>query len=298
MRKQTKIKGYFSRCIFIAAVIFTVGVVGSVLPGQTPILIAVVKPAAVPQYDLAMEGFADILAEKNITARIETYEPGDKEVIKKIKSKSPALILTIGTAATKLVSENIHDIPIVFSMIMHPRKSGITSRDIAGASLDIPVKVQLANLETVAPGIKTVGVLYSPAESRTIIDEAKQAAAQLGLILKDYPVRSPKEIPKISGLKIDALWMVPDTVVCRDVIVRRIFLSSLRRKIPVMGISPSYARSGALLALSCDYRDIGRQSGEIALKLLEGTDYPDLEITVPRKIKLYLNETVAHRLGI
>lgn len=283
------------RFLLIAAVIAAASIV---LPAQTPAVIAVVKSPDVPQYDLAVDGFTELLAEKNIAARFETYDPGDPEIIGKIESLDPSLILTVGTAATRLIAEKIDFIPIVFSMIMHPRKSGITSRDIVGASLDIPVTVQLENLKAVVPRVKTVGVIYSPAESGAIIIEARQAAEQLQLILDDYPARSQKEIPKISDLNIDALWMIPDTVVCRDVIVRQIFLSSIKKGVPVMGISPSYARAGALLALSCDYKDIGRQSGETAVKILSGENYTDLNITVPRKIKLYLNKTVAHRLGI
>lgn len=283
--------------IFVLISAFIAGAIIA-YPSRTPAVIAVVKSPDVPQYDLAVDGFTEFLAEKNIPVRLETFDPGDREIIGKLESLAPTLILTVGTAATQLIAEKIDDIPIVFSMIMHPRKSGITSRDIVGASLDIPVKVQLENLKAVVPQIKTVGVIYSPAESEAIILEAKQSAAQLQLILDDYPARSQKDIPKISDLNIDALWMVPDTVVCRDVIVKQIFLSSIKKGIPVMGISPSYARAGALLALSCDYKDIGRQSGETAVKILSGENYADLRITVPRKIKLYLNKTVADRLGI
>jgi putative ABC transport system substrate-binding protein len=65
-----------------------------------------------------------------------------------------------------------------------------------------------------------------------------------------------------------------------------------------MGYNRSWARGGALLALSCDYKDVGRQTGEIVLRVLNGENYSDLTISRPRKVKLYLNEIVADRLGI
>ena len=65
-----------------------------------------------------------------------------------------------------------------------------------------------------------------------------------------------------------------------------------------MGFTHYYARGGALLAVACDYEDIGRQSGEMVVKLLKGEDYSCLKITVPRKVKLYLNKITADRLGI
>jgi putative ABC transport system substrate-binding protein len=64
-----------------------------------------------------------------------------------------------------------------------------------------------------------------------------------------------------------------------------------------MGISP-FVRSGALLALSCDNADIGRQAGELAVKILNGARPTDLPITVPEKIRLAINLKTAKRIGL
>ncbi len=120
----------------------------------------------------------------------------------------------------------------------------------------------------------------------------------MGLILKTFPVKSAKEIPEIKEMKIDALWLIPDLVVCQPTVIGHILRSSLKHKIPVMGVSQSYVKAGALLALSCDYEDIGRQSGEIALRILNGESLVDIPVSVARKTKLYLNLAVAERLRI
>jgi putative ABC transport system substrate-binding protein len=65
-----------------------------------------------------------------------------------------------------------------------------------------------------------------------------------------------------------------------------------------MGISPSYARAGALIALSCDYRDIGNQAGEISVRILKGERCSAIKVAPPRKVKLFLNIAVADRLGV
>jgi putative ABC transport system substrate-binding protein len=262
------------------------------------VVIAVVKSKDNVQYENAVQGFVKSLEEKHAAVDLKIYGPEDKNIIQGIKSQKPALILTLGTTATKFVSREITDIPIVFSMILDPRGSGITSANIVGASLDIPARLQLETLKSVVPTFKRIGVIYNPPENGTIVRQAKQAAKGLGMSLNLYPVNSEKDIPKIEELNIDLLWIIPDTVVCKPVIIKRLLLSCIKNNAGVMGFTHYYARGGALLAVACDYEDIGRQSGEMVVKLLNGVDYSDLKITVPRKVKLYLNKITADRLGI
>ncbi|UCH95048.1 MAG: ABC transporter substrate-binding protein [Candidatus Aminicenantes bacterium] len=272
---------------------------------QTPVrVIVVVESLAASHYNDAVNGFKETLKKENISAHLKRIECDPKneskkeDMIKEIQSQQPALILTMGTTATKFISDKINDLPIVFTMIMDPWGTDIAARNIVGTSLDIPAQLHLETLKTVVPKCKRIGMIYNPPENETIARKAKQAANALGLILNAYPVNSEKEIPKIKDLNIDLLWIIPDTVVCRPAILKRILFSCLKNKVAVMGFSRQYARAGALLAVTCDYEDIGRQSGETAVKLLKGENYSHLKITVPRKVKFYLNKTVAHRLGI
>lgn len=270
-------------------------------PAEGPsgtVSIVVVKEMGIPAYDTAAAGFREILEKENITAHVKTYDHKDKHIIPRIKSQHPDLILTVGSTASKLVSQAIKDIPIVFTMVMDPDFRQITSKNMAGVSLDIPVKIQLEYLRRVLPAFKRVGVIYNQPENEIIVKEAQQQAAKLGLILKPFPIRSLHEIPKIRDLNVDILWMIPDYIMSQPPIIKRMLLSSLREKIPLMGYSRNYARGGALLALSCDFKDVGRQSGEIAVNILKGEDYPGPGVQNPRKVTLYLNQGAADRFGI
>lgn len=270
-------------------------------PGK---IIIVVESLAVPQYNEAVSGFKKNLKKESIIVHLEMIEcdPEDdnkkQNLIKRIKSQQPSLILTVGTYHTKFVSQHINDIPIVFTMVLDPWGASITSKNIVGASLDIPVRVQWETLKSVLPKLECLGVIYNPSENERIIREAKQIANELGLTLKTYPVKSLCEIPRIEDLSIDALWIVPDNMVCQNAILKRILLSSSRERIPVLGFSRFFARAGALMSVACDYEDIGRQSGQLAARILMNENYSQLKISVPRKIKLYINQVVAHRFGI
>ncbi len=180
-------------------------------------------------------------------------------------------------------------------------RSGFTPVNIPGVVLEIKAEEELAKLKSIVPKLKKVGVIYNPKQNETFIKNAKIVAKKLGISLVTQAVTSPREIPKMGRFesKLDALWMITDNIVCKSVIVRRLMLSCLRAKIPVMGISKNFVKlSGALLAYTADYEDNGKQAGELAVKILNGADPSTLGILTPQKANLYLNSNVAARLGI
>ncbi len=65
-----------------------------------------------------------------------------------------------------------------------------------------------------------------------------------------------------------------------------------------MGYAAYVVKKGALLGLSCDYEDIGRQAGELSVEILKGEKPSNLPITVPKKILLSINIRAAKRIGI
>ncbi|MDQ1352582.1 MAG: hypothetical protein QG657_2888 [Acidobacteriota bacterium] len=264
---------------------------------STPWQIAVVKEMNIPEYDSAIAGFRKLLEKEKVHARLKIFDRDERLVVYRVKEVKPDLILTLGATATHLISGEIKNIPIVFSMVMDPKGSNIPPT-IVGASVDIPVKMQFETLKAAVPTLKSIGVVYNPTENEAVIQEARLAANDLGFILKTFPVDSEQEIPKICALPIDILWIIPDRVVCKQVIILRFLKSGIKNNIGVIGFTRSYAKAGALLGISCDYEDIGRQSAEIALKIWKGESSRDLKMTAPRKVKLYINKTVADLLGI
>ncbi|MGE5340391.1 MAG: ABC transporter substrate-binding protein [Candidatus Omnitrophota bacterium] len=261
-------------------------------------MIAIVKSMDNPQYSDSIKGFLEVINKEIPSNRVKIYDLNEKNIIENINSKKPSLILTIGTTATLLITDKIKSTPIVFSMIMAPQESGITDKKIAGASLDIPIKMQLEKLKDSLPGLNRIGVMYNPAENENIIKEARQKAKDLGLILKSCPVKSVEEVLGIKEFNFDVLWIIPDSVVCQPGIIKELLLKSLNQKVPVIGLTQSYVKAGALMAMQCDYKDNGRQAGEISVRILKGSNYSDLNICVPRRTKLYLNVAIADRLKI
>lgn len=72
----------------------------------------------------------------------------------------------------------------------------------------------------------------------------------------------------------------------------------MRRRIPVFGLSAVHVQAGALAALSCDYADVGRQAGELAVRVLGGSPAESLAPTMPRRLGLALNLRTAEHIGL
>ena len=72
----------------------------------------------------------------------------------------------------------------------------------------------------------------------------------------------------------------------------------LRQGVPLVGLSASHVRSGALAALVCDYADVGRQTAALALRVLRGESAARIPVDHPRKVGLVLNLRTARHLGI
>jgi len=279
--------------------------------GNKPV-IAVIKSWDTKPYNTALEGFNKALKEEGIKARLLNYDmKGSEEqghkIAKEVISKKPDLVLTLGTRATRIAAQNIKDIPVVFSMVLDPVASGFiksmecSGNNLTGASMNIPIKMQFATLKSVFPELKRIGVLYNVEENKATIDKASTIAKEMGLELIAMSVSSEKDVPvAMNSLreKIDALWMVADKIAFSTPSRHFILTYTLEKKIPFMGISFQFVKIGALLALSCDNAEMGRKSGQLTARILNGSRPMDLPVTVPAKTRLSINLKTAKRIGL
>jgi putative ABC transport system substrate-binding protein len=97
---------------------------------------------------------------------------------------------------------------------------------------------------------------------------------------------------------VDVLWGIPDSLVMTPQTAEPILLNTLKNKIPLVGLSSSWVKTGALYALDHDYVDIGLQSGELAGKLLNGTSASSIPHTYPRKVAYVLNLKTANLINL
>jgi putative ABC transport system substrate-binding protein len=97
--------------------------------------------------------------------------------------------------------------------------------------------------------------------------------------------------------KVDALWTVADSGVFTPQTTPTLLLAALRHRMPLIGLSPGHVRSGALAALVVDYEEVGRQTAELVVRVLEAPS-SEVPVTAPRRVTLALNLKTAELLGL
>lgn len=251
-------------------------------------------------YKLARQALEKFFAQRQPALTINDYDlerikPGT--LVREIQLKRPAVIVAIGTPAQNFARENIPDIPVVFCMVLIP--TALTP-NMTGVSMDVPAAVKLKKMREILPNAKKVGVIYSPA-SAAWYDAVVRACDELGLKAAGRRIESGSEFPDVLKNfypQIDYLLMIPDSLVYIPQSVQFTLLESLRNKFPVVGLSASYVKAGALASFDCDYEDLGRQAGEVALLLLAGATPAGIPPAGPQKTNFYLNIRTARRLGV
>lgn len=272
----------------------------SILLGGTAFAhdVLVIQGLRVKPFDDALRGFKSVCRANSKTVVVSEAEGID--VLKTVRKERPDMILAIGADALTRVRK-IKEIPILYLMVLNPEKIIEGGKNVAGVSMNIsPVKYLTLLKKLNLPRLK-VGILYNPVKSGHTVKRIQQAARSMGIEVVAREVHAPKEVPELLGRMRDAvtvLWMLPDPTVVTPDTIEFILLFSQQQGVPVVAFAGKYVDMGALLSLDIDSFDQGKQAGEMANEILNGTAVADLPLADARKAVLKVNRKVAKKLGI
>ncbi|MGH7895709.1 MAG: ABC transporter substrate-binding protein, partial [Candidatus Binatia bacterium] len=156
------------------------------------------------------------------------------ETFAQIRQARPDLVLTLGSRATAAALANgTNDVPIVFSMVLHPGQAGFLRADLTGISLDVGPDEQFRLLRRLLPKARTVGVLYDPDETGLVVAEARRSAERMGFRFDTEEVAGPPEALRVVdrlARRVDVLWAVADSNVFTPLTTGAIQLAALQRR--------------------------------------------------------------------
>jgi putative ABC transport system substrate-binding protein len=253
-------------------------------------------------YQETLDGFKRYLEQQGVRVRLDVVSlKGDAAqagaAMRQLRAQPLNLLFTLGSLATQSAVRENSSTPIIASLVLKKTDLG-NAPNVTGVVLQFPVEVELRWIQRLLPGQRNVGVLYNPSENQQRIDAAAETAKTLGLTLQARKVESPRDLPdELESLaqRADVLWGLADQMIMTPQTAKPILLFSFRNRIPVVGLSQSWVKAGALYALDRDYGDIGMQCGEMALKVLQGTPVSVLPPTPPRKVIYSINlKTASH----
>ncbi|MEW6131695.1 MAG: ABC transporter substrate binding protein [Pseudomonadota bacterium] len=215
------------------------------------------------------------------------------------------LLITVGVKAAERIAAHNGSVPVLSVLVPENwyRSRGREKFAAMGHKhgvvvLEQPLQRQMRLIRQAFPNAARVGVVLGP-ESAGLLDDLRAAARQAGLDVIGAVAESESSlVSTLSRVLKDAdlLLAIPDAEVLNRNTVQSVLMTSYHYRDPVVGYSKALSRAGALVSLYSTPAQIGRQSGEIAARVLDGGRLAGQQW--PKYFSVSVNGHVARSLGI
>lgn len=265
-----------------------------------------------PALDEATAGFKQAFADAG--AEVEWDEqnangeqPTALTIAQQFANADLDLALAVATPAAQATVQNLIDIPVLFTAVTDPVSAELVESmdapgsNVTGTSDEAPIGQQLELLKDLVPEAKNVGIVYASGEvnSQVQVDAATEAAKGLDLEIETQTVTSVNEIQQaVEALgDVDAIYVPTDNMVVSG--IASLVQVAEEKKIPVIGAEAGTVEGGAAATIGIDYTELGRQTGEMALRILrDGEDPAEMPVEKATEFTYVVNEEAAKNQGI
>lgn len=285
---------------------------GGTSNGDDTYSIGITQIVSHPSLDASVTGFKAALEEAGIKADYdEQNAQGDQATASSIASKFAAadldLVLAVATPAAQTAAQAIADVPILFTAVTDPVAADLVDSlaapgaNLTGTTDMNPVAEQIALVKQLNPDAKKVGVLYSSGEvnSEVQVKLAREAAEAEGLELVEKTVTVASEVLQAAQSlgEVDAIYVPTDNTVVSA--LDSVIQVAEAEQIPLIAGEADSVANGALITYGLDYEELGRQTGEMAVKILtDGADPASLAVESQKTPKLVINTAAAENMGV
>jgi ABC-type uncharacterized transport system substrate-binding protein len=269
----------------------------AVVRPASPVSVLVISESGVDAYAAALGGLSAVLPAGSFRLVDAGGRTFDRDFTGALEDYEPRVVIAVGSRALALVRAHRPAVPVISAMVMRGSDSDPGIRRV---DLDIQLAAQLAAMRSLWPGRARAGLLRNPAQSRSAAEALEVLARKEGFSLLvvdcDGPQRLLNALAEFKG-KVDFVLCLPDSELYNAVTIKPLVMASLEQRLPLVGFSPAFVRAGAAAGIFPDYADVGRQSAEMALRLVRG-DERMAEKESPRKVSVAVNQRVARLLGL
>jgi len=303
--------------IFVLAILFIISLTAcNGASSDKVVKIGISQLVQHPALDSACEGFVEALKEagyeddKNIKIDLQNAQ-GDvtnaQTIARKFADEKVDMILAIATPAAQAAANVTKDIPILITAVTDPVSAGLAKSldnpggNVTGTTDMNPVAEQIKLVKDLVPEAKNVGILYNSGEinSKVQVDIAKEAAEALGLTLVEATVSNSSEVNQATQSlmgRVDAIYVPTDNTIVSA--IGAVIKVANDNKIPVIGSERGQVDAGAIATKGIDYKELGKQTGQIAVKIIKGKKPQDIPIEGSKVVTLIINQKAAETIGM
>ncbi len=280
------------------------------------IRVGIIQIVEHPALDAARNGFLDVLKEagyeqgKTLLVDFQSAQ-GDMSIAQTIARKfaldGKDFILAIATPTAQAMANATKEIPILITAVTDPVAAGLARSlenpggNVTGTTDMTPIRKQFELLKQIFPKAKRVGILYNAGEVNSVVQVkiAEKAAKDLGLTLVQSTASNSSEVMQATQALVgraDVLYVPTDNTFVSA--FEAVVSVANKYKIPVIGGEESVVDRGGIATVGINYYRLGRQTGAMALKVLQGAKPATMPIESLDDIDLVLNAKAAKLLGV
>lgn len=280
------------------------------------VFVAVTAIVEHPALDACRDGVRDELAAagfeegKNLKFVYESAQgnPGTAaQIARKFVGENPDVIVPISTPSAQAVVAATKDIPVVFTAVTDPVGAQLVSNEeapggnVTGMSDLSPLAKHLELIREITPDAKTIGVPFNPGEANavTLVELLKALAPEQGFeIVEASATKSSEVLGAAQSLvgKVDVIYVPTDNTIV-SAFEAAVGVAE-EAKIPLYAGDTDSVNRGALAALGFNYFDVGKQTGEIVVRVLKGEKPGDIPVRVAAGTDLVINKKAAAKMGV
>lgn len=257
--------------------------------------------------EMADKGFKD---GENITIDYQNAQ-GDqtnlKTICQKFANSKYDLIIAIATPSAQAAAGETKDIPVLFSACTDPVGSGLVKSldnpggNVTGTSDAVSAEQIMKLAKRITPDIKTVGTLYNSSETNSIsvVNELKEYAKNNGFTVVEATITNSSEVQQATQSlvgKADAIFSpIDNTVASAMPVVAQV---ANKAKVPVYVGADSMVKDGGLATCGVNYTALGKETGDMAIEILNGKKPGEMAVKRMTQMDIYLNKNTAQAIGI
>jgi ABC-type uncharacterized transport system substrate-binding protein len=259
--------------------------------------LAVVTVAGVAAYSEALAGIREVGVDCDVLDVRD--ERGLRNVV---NSRDLVLAIAVGSdAATALDHLAPAALPVVKSMLLESDLAGGSEQKHPGTAItvDMPPAALIDRLVSLFPTRTRLGAIRGPRQTESDVRVLEQAAHERGLKLKVTSCWEARDlIDRFLKFKsdVDFVWCPPNPQLYNSVTLKPLLVTSVTNRLPVIAYSQQLVEAGALFGGAPDFRDVGRMTAGVALRILNRESVPTK--LKARKFRFAYNQRVARLVDV
>lgn len=211
------------------------------------------------------------------------------------------------TAMSAFNSALNSNIPVIFTAVSDPIKAELVEsleapgKNCTGTSDALPLEEQMQMIRAFLPEAKTIGILYTTSEvnSLTHLEKFKELAPKYGFEIEAIGVNTSSDIPlAVDTLltKVDCINNFTDNNVVNN--LDTVLGKANEAGIPVFGSEEEQVKKGCLAAQNINYFELGKETGKIAARVLNGESASDIPVSVISDCTPVVSEAALDLFGL